>query len=194
MRPRQTGPTGVGTMSRLDAPRIVAASRKFISQIQQFDHQYDAPGYNRHRVQVLITLTAQELNLALEGRTLFGPATIPAGSVCDYRSEIQCNVIRECLRQLLARTGRLLTDLHQIITRLDVMLVWLGVAPCRVCRVLSDRPLVPLGVPSRSRRRRVSGPRTGPASFDAATCTAPSPRSETYGWSAPHDCWSVLAG
>src|SRR5271157_5432579 len=89
---------------------------------------------------------------------------------------------------------RLLTDLHQIITRLDVMLVWLGVAPCRVCRVLSDRPLVPLGVPSRSRRRRVSGPRTGPASFDAATCTAPSPRSETYGWSAPHDCWSVLAG
>src|SRR5271166_5743890 len=92
------------------------------------------------------------------------------------------------------RILRLLTDLHQIITRLDVMLVWLGVAPCRVCRVLSDRPLVPLGVPSRSRRRRVSGPRTGPASFDAATCTAPSPRSETYGWSAPHDCWSVLAG
>src|SRR5271165_2823282 len=38
-------------------------------------------------------------------------------------------------------TLRLLTDLHQIITRLDVMLVWLGVAPCRVCRVLSDRPL-----------------------------------------------------
>src|SRR5271165_5258557 len=93
-----------------------------------------------------------------------------------------------------AKIWRLLTDLHQIITRLDVMLVWLGVAPCRVCRVLSDRPLVPLGVPSRSRRRRVSGPRTGPASFDAATCTAPSPRSETYGWSAPHDCWSVLAG
>jgi len=27
---------------------------------------------------------------------------------------------------------RLLTDLHQIITRLDVVLVWLGVAPCRV--------------------------------------------------------------
>src|SRR5271165_3484738 len=93
-----------------------------------------------------------------------------------------------------SKKTRLLTDLHQIITRLDVMLVWLGVAPCRVCRVLSDRPLVPLGVPSRSRRRRVSGPRTGPASFDAATCTAPSPRSETYGWSAPHDCWSVLAG
>src|SRR5208337_4270714 len=40
---------------------------------------------------------------------------------------------------------RLLTDLHQIITRLDVVLVWLGVAPCRVGRVLSDRPLVPLG-------------------------------------------------
>ena len=28
--------------------------------------------------------------------------------------------------------GRLLTDLHQIITRLDVVFVWLGVAPCRV--------------------------------------------------------------
>ena len=28
--------------------------------------------------------------------------------------------------------SRLLTDLHQIITRLDVVLVWLGVAPCRV--------------------------------------------------------------
>ena len=27
---------------------------------------------------------------------------------------------------------RLLTDLHQIITRLDVVLVWLGVAPCRL--------------------------------------------------------------
>ena len=27
---------------------------------------------------------------------------------------------------------RLLTDLHQTITRLDVVLVWLGVAPCRV--------------------------------------------------------------
>ena len=27
---------------------------------------------------------------------------------------------------------RLLTDLHQIITRLDVVFVWLGVAPCRV--------------------------------------------------------------
>jgi len=27
---------------------------------------------------------------------------------------------------------RLLTDLHQIITRLGVVLVWLGVAPCRV--------------------------------------------------------------
>ena len=27
---------------------------------------------------------------------------------------------------------RLLTDLHQIITRLDVVLVWLGVAPWRV--------------------------------------------------------------
>jgi dihydrofolate reductase len=27
---------------------------------------------------------------------------------------------------------RLLTDLHQIITRLDVVLVWLGVGPCRV--------------------------------------------------------------
>ena len=31
----------------------------------------------------------------------------------------------------LAR-GRLLTDLHQTITQLDVVLVWLGVAPCRV--------------------------------------------------------------
>src|SRR5271165_6825439 len=41
-----------------------------------------------------------------------------------------------CQRRPLARIhalhSRLLTDLHQIITRLDVMLVWLGVAPCRV--------------------------------------------------------------
>ena len=32
----------------------------------------------------------------------------------------------------LTLSGRLLTDLHQIITRLDVVLVWLGVAPCRL--------------------------------------------------------------
>ncbi len=30
------------------------------------------------------------------------------------------------------KDARLLTDLHQIITRLDMVLVWLGVAPCRV--------------------------------------------------------------
>ena len=42
------------------------------------------------------------------------------------------------LRRVAARVrndlynARLLTDLHQIITRLDVVFVWLGVAPCRV--------------------------------------------------------------
>ena len=37
-------------------------------------------------------------------------------------------------RRFRRRSGstRLLTDLHQIITRLGVVLVWLGVAPCRV--------------------------------------------------------------
>src|SRR5271157_3995891 len=43
--------------------------------------------------------------------------------------------------------SRLLTDLHQIITRLDVMLVWLGVAPCRVCRVLAIGPSCHWGFP-----------------------------------------------
>ena len=39
------------------------------------------------------------------------------------------NCERTALAWLLLR---LLTDLHQIITRLGVVLVWLGVAPCRV--------------------------------------------------------------
>ena len=36
------------------------------------------------------------------------------------------------VRDSIQRNWRLLTDLHQIFTRLDVVLVWLGVAPCRV--------------------------------------------------------------
>ena len=45
--------------------------------------------------------------------------------------------LKDTIRAKTKRTSgkclrRLLTDLHQIITRLDVVLVWLGVAPCRV--------------------------------------------------------------
>lgn len=99
-------------MSRFDARRIVAASRRFISEIQSFDRQYDDPGYDqyRHRVQVLIMMAGRDLNLALEGRTLFGSAAVPEVSVCDYRSEIQCYVIRECLRRLLRRAGLVVKD------------------------------------------------------------------------------------
>src|SRR5271166_3323616 len=88
----------------------------------------------------------------------------------------------------------LLTDLHRILMQLAVISGWLGLAFRGVCLISVDRSRGPWGIPTPSRLRPASAPQTVPESDGAATCTAPSPRSETCGWFAPHGYWSGLAG
>jgi hypothetical protein len=70
-----------------------------------FDSLFDVPGYNRHRGQMFIVETGRELSLALQGRTIFGLASPTTAQVCDYQALIQCDIICECMRRLLARCG-----------------------------------------------------------------------------------------
>src|SRR5690348_9548647 len=74
---------------------------------------------------------------------------------------------------------RVLADLHRLFMRLDVTAVLCRVAVCAARPVPSNLSLPDHWVPSDSTPRRASAPRTAPAYDVAATCTAPSPGTET---------------
>ena len=68
----------------------------------------------------------------VRGRSIITNASMHTDSIYAYTADISNFFPSIHYTRIYKLFTRLLTDLHQIITRLDVVLVWLGVAPCRV--------------------------------------------------------------
>src|SRR5262249_45530769 len=95
---------------------------------------------------------------------------------------------------LLSEITTLLTEHHHLLTRLGEVVAWSEPAASvaggsRVISALSPRP-----GPNDSRCGPAARPRTGPTSSAVATCTAPSPRTESSDGPALHGCGSAPAG
>src|SRR5208282_185666 len=98
------------------------------------------------------------------------------------------------MRGSIARTRRLLAQYHHNLTRLDAFVVHHHVRDCVACFLSTEAPRRAWVASSYARSRRASKPRTAPAFSVAATCTAPSRKSEPCGWSARRGCWCGPAG
>src|SRR5208283_587887 len=90
--------------------------------------------------------------------------------------------------------SRLLAQHHHNLTRLDAFVVHHHVRDCVACFLSTEAPRRAWVASSYARSRRASKPRTAPAFSVAATCTAPSRKSEPCGWSARRGCWCGPAG
>src|SRR5271165_6985911 len=77
---------------------------------------------------------------------------------------------------------RLLAQYHHNLTRPDAFVVHHHVRNCVACFLSTEAPRWAWVASSYPRSRRASKPRTAPASSVAATCTAPSRKSEPCGW------------
>jgi len=106
-------------MSKPDLSRIAEAARKFIVTLERATKRADAPGYDQHRLQLLIRDAAMDLNLTLEGRTMFDPPRDDPdpiaeafSSMIEYEASIPIKAMRHNLPRLLRWVG--FRDPHNI--------------------------------------------------------------------------------
>jgi hypothetical protein len=92
-----------------DLARVVDASRAFAGEIERHSRQFHAPGYDISWGAEQVRKAGSELKLALEDHTVSDPsdssevrALMEFSRVGD-RAHVQCEIVRECLKQLLAR-------------------------------------------------------------------------------------------